>query len=83
MAGGINNIDMGAVPHHRTVLGEYGDAALFFNVVAVHHTLFNVLVRGESAGLTQQLVDQGGLAVVNVGDDGDIAYGAGHGSSGS
>ena len=33
---------------------------------------------GESAGLTQELVNEGGLAVVDVGDDGDIANGAGH-----
>jgi hypothetical protein len=33
---------------------------------------------GEGAGLTEQLVDQGGLAVVNVGDNGDISEGAGH-----
>jgi hypothetical protein len=33
---------------------------------------------GEGAGLTQQLVDEGGLAVVNVGDNGDVSEGAGH-----
>jgi hypothetical protein len=32
-----------------------------------------LLVVAEGAGLAQQLVDQGGFAVVNVGDDGDIA----------
>jgi hypothetical protein len=30
-------------------------------------------VLGEGAGLAQQLVDHGGLAMVNVGDDGDVA----------
>jgi hypothetical protein len=35
-------------------------------------------VGGERAGLAEELVNQGGLAVVNVGDDGDIADGAGH-----
>jgi hypothetical protein len=28
--------------------------------------------------LLQELVDQGGFTVVNVGDDGDVADGAGH-----
>jgi hypothetical protein len=37
-----------------------------------------VLVRGESARLLQQLVDQRGLAVVDVGDDGDVSSGAVH-----
>src|SRR5215510_5168677 len=32
-----------------------------------------MLMRGEHAGLAQQLVDQCGLAVVDVGDDGDVA----------
>jgi hypothetical protein len=31
------------------------------------------LILAERAGLLQQAVDQGGLAVVDVGDDGDIA----------
>ena len=47
-------------------------------VVGVHHALGHLLVRGEGAGLAQQLVDQRGLAVVDVGDDGDVAKGAGH-----
>jgi hypothetical protein len=32
-----------------------------------------VLVLGERAGLVEELVDEGGLAVVDVGDDGDVA----------
>ena len=48
------------------------------DVVRVHDALGDVLVRGEGAGLAQQLVDQRGLAVVDVGDDGDVAEGAGH-----
>ncbi|HJX20261.1 MAG TPA: hypothetical protein VJ454_04670, partial [Steroidobacteraceae bacterium] len=32
-----------------------------------------MLVRGERAGLAKQLIDQRGFAVVDVGDDGDIA----------
>jgi hypothetical protein len=62
----------------RQVLGEDRDAALFLELVRIHHPLGDVLVSGEAAGLDQQLVDQGGLAVVDVGDDGDVADGAGH-----
>ena len=36
-------------------------------------------VVGEGAGLAQQLVDHGGLAVVDVGNDGDVADLLGHG----
>ena len=72
---------MRAVPHHRAVFGEDGDAALFLDIVTVHYTFFDVLVRGEGARLTQQLIHQRGLAVVNVGDDGDVSDGAGHNES--
>jgi hypothetical protein len=33
----------------------------------------------EHASLTQQFVDQGGLSVVNMSDDGEIANGSVHG----
>jgi hypothetical protein len=35
-------------------------------------------VRGEGAGGAQQLVDERSLAVVDVGDDGEVAQGAWH-----
>jgi hypothetical protein len=38
-------------------------------------------VFSKSARLAQQLIDHGGFAMVNVGDDGDIANRAGHGVS--
>jgi hypothetical protein len=36
---------------------------------------------GEGAGLAQQLVDQRGLAMIDVRDDGDVAYGTLSGES--
>jgi hypothetical protein len=41
-------------------------------------TLLHVLVRGERARLLQQLVDQRGLAVVDVCNDRDVASGRGY-----
>ena len=61
------------------VLGQDRDAALALEVVAVHHALGHFLVVAEGAALAQQLVDQRGLAMVDVGDDGDVADLAGHG----
>ena len=55
------------------VLGEDGDAALALEVVAVHRALGHALVGAERAALVQQGVDQRGLAVVDVRDDGDVA----------
>ena len=80
VAGGVDDVDVHAGVVQRRVLGEDGDAALALEVVAVHHALFQVLVGGEHAGLAQQLVDQRGLAVVDVGDDGDVANGSFHGA---
>ena len=77
----VHDVDMHAFEIYRAVLCQNGDAALFFQIIAVHHSLGDMFIGSERAGLTQQLVDQSGLAVVNVGDDGDIAELAGHGYS--
>ena len=57
----------------RGGLGEDGDAALALEVVGIHGALDHALVLAVGAGLLQQPVDQRGLAVVDVGDDGDVA----------
>jgi hypothetical protein len=76
--GGIDDIDVRALVAHRAVLGEDGDAALALQVVRIHDPFLHVLVRREGARLLQQLVDQRGLAVVDVRDDGDVPPGSGH-----
>ncbi len=55
------------------VLGQDGDAALALQLVGVHHALDVGLVGAEDAALVQHGVDQRGLAVVDVRDDGDVA----------
>src|SRR6185295_6698298 len=54
------------------------DAALALDVVRVHDPLGDLLMRGEGARLLKQAVHQRGLAVVDVGNDGDVAYRALH-----
>ena len=73
VAGGVDDVDAVVVPLDGGVLGQNGDATLFFLVVAVHHALVVELVAFQGAGLTQQGVDEGGFAMVDVGDDGDVA----------
>ena len=73
VAGGVYDIDTVAVPFQGRILGQYGNAALAFQVIGIHDPFRGVLARGQGAGLAQQLVDQGGLAVVYVGDDRDVA----------
>src|ERR1035437_4834202 len=55
------------------VLGQDGDAALALKFVGVHHALDVGLVGAKSAALVQHGVNQGGLSVVHVRDDSDIA----------
>ena len=55
------------------VLGEDRDALLALEVDRVHDALVHVLVLAEGAGLPEQRVDERRLAVVDVGDDRDVA----------
>lgn len=73
VTGGVDDVDVVAVPLDRGVLRQDGDATLFFLVVGVHHPLAFRFFAVEGAGQLQQLVHQGGLAMVDVGDDGDVA----------
>ena len=57
----------------RGVLREDRDALLALQVTRVHRPFVDVLVLAERTGLPEHLVDQRGLSVVNVGNDGDIA----------
>src|SRR5699024_2378265 len=78
-ARGVNNIDdqIGAIftlalAVNRSVFGQNGNAALALLVIGVHDAVRVVAVFTECAGLLQHAVDEGGFAVVNVGDDGYI-----------
>ena len=69
VARGIHDVDLGAVPAHGRVLGEDGDAPLPLERVGVHHPLLHLLVGPERPRLPEHLIHQGGLAVIDVGDD--------------
>ncbi len=73
VAGGVDDIDAGAFPFHRGGLGEDGNAALAFQVIAVHGPFGHGLVLAERAGLFQKLIHQRCFAVVNVSDDRNVA----------
>ena len=82
MAGGIDDVDMRDIavvlPLDTGALGKDGYPALFLQVIGIHSPFLDPLVVAEGPRLAKQLVDQRGLAVVDVGDDGDIAQAAGH-----
>ena len=73
VARGVDDVDAVALPGDGGVLGQDRDATFLFLVVAVHHALGEHGAFGERARLLEQAVDEGGLAVVDVGDDGDVA----------
>ena len=73
VAGRVDDVDAGVVPEDRRRLGEDGDAALALEIVGIHRALGDLLVLAEGAGLLQQAVDQRGLAMVDMGDDRDVA----------
>ena len=57
----------------RRVLGQDRDALFLLEIDRVHDPVGELLVDPEGARLAQQGVDQGGLAVVDMGDDRQVA----------
>jgi hypothetical protein len=72
MAGGINDVDVIVIPVQGGILGEDGDAAFSLQSVGIHHPFDGRSPSAEAAGLLQQFVYQRGLAVIHMGDNGDI-----------
>ena len=73
MARGVYDVDFGILIVDGGILGQNGDAALTLQVVGVHDTLHRGLILPVDAALLEHLVHQGGLAVVNVGNDGYVS----------
>jgi hypothetical protein len=70
------DLDLGAGPRaiaDRRVLREDRYSALALLLARVHYALDDLLVSAERPGLAQHRVDQRGLAVVDMGDDRDVA----------
>ena len=73
VAGGVDQVDLHALPDDGGRLRQDGDAALALLVVRIHHTVDDGLMGSERAGGAQQRIDEGGLAVVDVRDKGDVS----------
>jgi hypothetical protein len=82
VAGRIDDVNPGAAVFDRAVLGEDGDAALSLDGILIHDAIAHLLVGGEGPGLLQQAIDQRGLAMIDVGNDGDVSNRALHGLTG-
>ena len=72
VAGRVDNVDPHILPLHRGALGEDGDAAFLFQVVAVQCPFCDVLMLAERARLSEQLIDKGSFAMIDMRDDGDV-----------
>src|SRR5207302_7836297 len=66
MAGGIDDVDLGAAQRQGNVLRQNGDAALALEVVRVENALSSQLAFAKQTRLAQHLVDQGRFAMVDV-----------------
>ncbi len=75
VSGGVDDVDLDVVVADRDVLGEDGDAALALDGVGVE----NAVLRGgfalRHAKLAEDGVYEGGLAMVDMRDDGDVSDG--------
>ena len=69
----VDDVDEDVVVVDGGVLGEDRDAPFPLEVRVVHHPLGHPLVGAEEPALVEHGVDEGGLAVVDVGDDGDVS----------
>jgi transcription elongation factor GreA len=70
--GRVDDVHLGVADLDGRVLGEDRDALLPLEVHRVEHTLRDLLVRAERAGLPEQRVDERRLPVVDVRHDGDV-----------
>lgn len=73
MARRVDDIDLHVLVADGDVLGENRDAALALLVVGVQDALLDLLVLAEDTGSLQKAIDECGLAVIDVRDDGDVA----------
>ena len=69
----IQDVDLHTLPDDGTVLRRDGDSPLALEVHAVHEPFLGFLSFPEYPGLLEHRIDEGGLAVVDMRDDRDVA----------
>ena len=73
VAGRVDDVELDVAVPDRGVLGQDRDAAFAFERVGVHDARRDVLAFTKDAALPEHRIDERRLAVVDVGDDGDVA----------
>ncbi len=72
MARSINDIDFHSLVENGTILRGNGNTAFSLQIHAVHNSIFRLLPFAKGSALLEHEIDQSGLAMVDVGDDGDV-----------
>jgi len=72
MARCVNDIDLVIAMSDGEVLGENRDSAFLFKVIGIHDSLDHLLIIPEGASLPQHVIDERGLSMVDMRDDGDV-----------
>ena len=72
MARSVQDVDLAAIVHNGSILGQDGDPTFSFLIVGVHDPFLHLLVGPEYTALLQHGIHQGSLTVVDVSDDGNV-----------
>ena len=73
VAGRIHNVDGYIVVDNARILGQNRNPALTLQIIRVEHTLLHLLVGAKDLGQAQHAVHQSRLAMIDMGDNGNVA----------
>jgi hypothetical protein len=69
----VDDIDFHAAVVQRDILGKNSDAAFLFKIPGIKDSFASQLTFAELATLAQQAIDQGGLPMIDMGDDDNVS----------
>ena len=72
VTGRVDDVELDVAVANRGVLGKNRNTALFFERVGIHHTRFDVLALAKDAALLEHRVDEGGLPMIDMGNNSDV-----------
>ena len=73
MARRIDNIDLDPLVFDRRILCHDRNAPLPLQVDIVHHPVLDLFVQTENARLPEQAIDDRGLSMIHMGDQGNVS----------
>src|SRR5579859_5487401 len=73
MSGRVDDVNFDAAIDDSGILRQDGDAALALLIIGVHYQVTHLLVFPEDVALLEQTIYQGGLPMIDMGYNGNIA----------